>query len=60
LESVLVNNLGYRISEDVETQPQPGVDVRLTIDLDLQRAAEQALATEIQKFPGIKSTARSW
>jgi penicillin-binding protein 2 len=54
LESVLVNNLGYRISEDVETQPQPGADVLLTIDLDLQRAAEQALATEIQKFPGNK------
>ena len=43
LESVLVNNLGYRISEDVETPPQPGADVILTIDLDLQRAAEKAL-----------------
>ena len=54
VESVLVNNLGYRISEDVETQPQPGGDVLLTVDLDLQRAAEQALVTEIQKYSGEK------
>jgi penicillin-binding protein 2 len=43
-ESVLVNNLGYRQSENVWTQPEPGHDVVLTIDLDIQRAAEVSLA----------------
>jgi penicillin-binding protein 2 len=52
LESVLVNNLGYRISEDVETQPQPGADVLLTVDLDLQRAAEDALEAAVKKYAG--------
>lgn len=42
-ESVLVNNLGYRQSESMENQPEPGQDIVLTIDLDLQRAAEAAL-----------------
>ena len=43
MESVLVNNLGYRQSETVWSQPEPGRNVVLTIDLDLQRAAEAAL-----------------
>jgi penicillin-binding protein 2 len=42
-EAVLVNNLGYRQTEDVWTQPEPGHDVVLTIDLDIQRAAERSL-----------------
>ncbi len=42
-ESVLVNNLGYRQSENLWAQPEPGQNLVLTIDLDLQRAAEQAL-----------------
>lgn len=42
-ESVLVNNLGYRQSENIWSQPEPGHNVVLTIDLDLQRAAENAL-----------------
>ncbi len=42
-ESVLVNNLGYRQSEDVDSQPLPGRNVVLTVDLDLQRAAEASL-----------------
>jgi penicillin-binding protein 2 len=41
---VLVNSLNYRQREDIETPNEPGGDVYLTIDLDLQRAAEQALA----------------
>ena len=41
-ESVLVNNLGYRQSENVWSQPEPGHNVVLTIDLDLQRAAEKS------------------
>jgi penicillin-binding protein 2 len=44
IESVLVNNLGYRQSEDVGSHPAPGNNVVLTIDLDLQRTAEQSLA----------------
>ncbi|MEI7807129.1 MAG: penicillin-binding transpeptidase domain-containing protein [Verrucomicrobiota bacterium] len=43
-ESVLVNNLGYRQSENVWSQPEPGQNLVLTIDLDLQRAAEASLA----------------
>jgi penicillin-binding protein 2 len=44
-KSVLVNNLNYRQREDIETPNQPGNDVYLTIDLDLQRATEKALAS---------------
>jgi penicillin-binding protein 2 len=43
-ESVLVNSLGYRQSENIWNQPEPGHNVVLTIDLDIQRAAEAALA----------------
>ena len=42
-ESVLVNNYGYRQSEDVDSEPLPGDNVVLTIDLDIQQAAEHAL-----------------
>ncbi|HTL73412.1 MAG TPA: penicillin-binding transpeptidase domain-containing protein, partial [bacterium] len=42
-ESVLVNNLGYRQSENVWNQPEPGRNLVLTIDLDLQRAAEASV-----------------
>jgi len=42
-ESVLVNNMGYRQAQDVASQPQPGKNVILTLDLDLQRAAEASL-----------------
>ena len=43
--NVLVNNLGYRQGEDVDTKPQPGRNVVLTLDLDLQRAVEASLAS---------------
>ena len=43
-ESVLVNSLGYRQSENIWSQPEPGENVVLTIDLDIQRAAEESLA----------------
>ena len=42
-KSVLVNNLGYRQSETVWTPAEPGQNVVLTIDLDIQKAAEEAL-----------------
>jgi penicillin-binding protein 2 len=44
-ESLLVNSQGYRQSETVESQPEPGQNVVLTIDLDLQRAAEESIAS---------------
>jgi len=43
VESVLVNNFGYRQSADVDSQPAPGDNVMLTLDLDLQRSAEESL-----------------
>jgi penicillin-binding protein 2 len=42
-ESVLVNNLGYYQTNDVWSAPEPGHNVVLTIDLDIQRAAEESL-----------------
>jgi penicillin-binding protein 2 len=42
-ESVLVNNLGYRQSANIWSAPAPGHNVVLTIDLDLQNAAEDSL-----------------
>jgi penicillin-binding protein 2 len=44
-KSVLVNNVGYRQTENVWSQGEPGKDLVLTIDLDLQQVAEQALQT---------------
>lgn len=44
-KSVLVNNMGYSQGEDVESRPEAGDNVVLTLDLDLQQAAEKALAT---------------
>jgi penicillin-binding protein 2 len=43
IESVLVNSQGYRQSEGVVSQPEPGNNLVLTLDLDLQRAAESSL-----------------
>jgi penicillin-binding protein 2 len=42
-EAVLVNNLGYRQTRNVWTRPEPGDNVVLTIDLDIQQAAENSL-----------------
>ena len=42
-ESVLINSQGYRQSENILDPPEPGRNVVLTIDLDLQRAAEKAI-----------------
>jgi len=44
-ESVLVNSLGYRQSENIWNQPEPGHNVVLTVDLDIQQAAEAALVS---------------
>jgi penicillin-binding protein 2 len=42
-ESVLVNNLGYRQAENIWSQPEPGHNIVLTLDLDLQRTAEESV-----------------
>ena len=42
-ESVLVNSMGYRMSKTVDAEPEPGNNVMLTLDLDLQLAAENSL-----------------
>ena len=45
-ESLLVNSQGYRQSKNIWSQPEPGQNVVLTLDLDLQRAAEKAVAAK--------------
>lgn len=45
IKSILVNNLGYRQSEEVWSEPLHGENVTLTIDLEVQKAAEKALIT---------------
>jgi len=42
-KSVLVNNFGYRFEDAVWMPAEPGQDVVLTLDLELQRTAEAAL-----------------
>ena len=42
-ESVLVNSKGYRQSANTENAPAPGRNAVLTLDLDIQRAAENSL-----------------
>ena len=42
-ESVTVNSKGYRQSENIENAPLPGRNAVLTLDLDLQRAAEKSM-----------------
>ena len=42
-EAVLVNSLGYSQTKNVWSQPEPGDNVVLTIDLDIQQAAENSL-----------------
>jgi len=43
-KSVLVNNLGYRQSENIWQPTVPGHNAVLTLDLRIQQAAERALA----------------
>ncbi len=45
VESVLVNNQGFRQNQDTGSEPEPGNNVRLTIDLDIQRRGRIARAT---------------
>jgi penicillin-binding protein 2 len=45
VKTMMVNRLGYRQSETLQKPPEPGQNVVLTVDLEIQRAAEQALYT---------------
>jgi len=45
--AVLVNNLGYRQTENVWSRPEPGHNVVLTMDLDIQQAAERSLVAHL-------------
>ena len=42
-KSLLVNNLGYRQREEIVVPPEPGNNVILTLDLEIQDAAYKAL-----------------
>jgi penicillin-binding protein 2 len=44
-KSIVVNSLSYRETESVWQTPEPGRNLVLTLDLDLQRAAYHALRT---------------
>jgi penicillin-binding protein 2 len=46
-KSVLVNNAGYRQTENVWSEAKPGENVVLTIDLGVQQAAERALQSDV-------------
>lgn len=43
-KSVLINNMNYRQREEIDTPNLPGKDIYLTIDANIQRVAEAALA----------------
>jgi penicillin-binding protein 2 len=48
VRAVEVNVRGERLRETILEEPTPGQDVVLTLDLDLQRAAEKALEEALQ------------
>lgn len=45
IKSILVNNLGYRQREEIWSPPLAGQNMTLTLDLEIQQAAERALLT---------------
>lgn len=48
VRSILVNNLNYRQSETVWSPSEPGANIILTIDSEIQRTAEAALRSGFQ------------
>ncbi|HXJ59171.1 MAG TPA: penicillin-binding transpeptidase domain-containing protein [Verrucomicrobiae bacterium] len=52
VKSVLVNSLGYRQSENIWVQAEPGKNVILTIDARIQAAAEAALESSMPNARG--------
>lgn len=57
VKTVLVNNLNYRQSETVQSPAIPGKSLVLTIDLKLQRAADNALKAVAARFGHTRSAA---
>ncbi len=55
VKTVQVNAYGESVREVSETEPQKGNDVTLTIDLDLQKTAEDALARELKAIQSAGS-----
>lgn len=53
VKNVLVNNMGYRQTESVWTPAEAGKDLVLTIDLQIQKAAEEALYEPAPNKPKI-------
>ncbi len=51
-QSVLVNNMGYRQTENVWSRAEPGQNVVLTLDVAVQQAAEQALRSAPVTYTG--------
>jgi penicillin-binding protein 2 len=51
-KSVLVNNQGYRQTENILEPAEPGKNVVLTIDVRIQEAAEQALKSKAPTMRG--------
>ncbi len=47
LETLRIDAIGYKREVYPEIEPEPGRDVVLTLDADLQRAAERALGTNL-------------
>ncbi len=52
VQSLLVNNVGYRQHEETLVSTEPGQNVSLTIDLRIQRAAEKALSAAMANVRG--------
>ncbi|MDB6035704.1 MAG: Peptidoglycan synthase FtsI [Verrucomicrobiales bacterium] len=57
IKSVLVNSLGYRQSENIWSPAEPGKNVILTIDLEVQKAAEIALRGAVVAEPPVCGSA---
>jgi penicillin-binding protein 2 len=57
----IVNSHGREVGRLDETPAEPGKQLKLTVDLDLQIAAEQALeGRTARSWPWIRTPAKSW
>lgn len=54
VKNITVNYLGYRTGEEIIIQPSPGKDLHLTIDSDIQKAAQDAL---LRRDPNLRGAA---
>ncbi len=56
-KSVLINNLGYRQTDTTLSPVEAGKDLTLTIDAEIQREAERALAYAAVDIPPVRGAA---